>query len=247
MRGSLRLLERDRVGRDSARRLGQRRAGCRGLRRCRRKGHRWLGRPDGDRRVDRNGGKAGAGGNGGSAGTGGHTSTGGSSGTGGATATGGAAGTGGTDAGPHVERQCSGATVGKWEDISPPGVNHDPSKTYGFEAFAIDSLDTATLYAGTDHLGLYKTTDCGSSWQHVNTGRNGAALDSGAQWTMAIDRRDPRGVVYTISGYSAMGVFKTTNGGVDWDQIRPPTSPRSSSTADSCTVRMDPTDRSTSR
>jgi hypothetical protein len=59
----------------------------------------------------------------------------------------------------------------------------------------------------------------------VNTGRNGTVLDDGDNWTMVIDPVDPRGVLYTNSGYGTNGVFKSTNGGVDWDQILPADNP----------------------
>ena len=82
-------------------------------------------------------------------------------------------------------------------------------------------------------MGIWKTTDCGATWAHVNTGKNGGALDNGRQWTFVLDPTNSQ-VMYTNSGYNAWvpagtwenngvsGAFKSTNGGVDWDVIWPP-------------------------
>jgi hypothetical protein len=180
------------------------------------------------------GGKAGGGnsGVGGSAGTGGKGGIGGSVGTGGGVNTGGSVGTGGTvrpDAGPHVVRACPGAdgATGTWEDITPPDVSLDPSfntgagKNYGTNSFVMNPQDRATIYLGTSAMGVYKTTDCGATWAHINTGANAETMDKGRQWTMVIDPVDPE-ILYTVSGYGTNGLFKTTNGGVDWQQILAP-------------------------
>jgi hypothetical protein len=54
----------------------------------------------------------------------------------------------------------------------------------------------------------------------VSTGTNGKDVDSAGHWAMAIDFVDPK-VLYTANGYGTSGVFKSTNGGVDWTQIFP--------------------------
>jgi hypothetical protein len=179
-------------------------------------------------------GGGGAGVKGGSSGTGGVAGKGGGAGTsgkGGAAGAGGATGTGG-QSGPHTVGPCTGlAGEGVWEDISPPQVNLDPNfkvKTgtnFGFSGLVVDPMNTTNVYVGTTAQGIYKTTDCGSTWVHINTGRNGTLLDDGGNWSMVIDPVDPRGVLYANSGYGHNGVFKSTNGGVDWDQILPADNP----------------------
>lgn len=133
------------------------------------------------------------------------------------------AGAGGTAA--HVVVPCDSAKVGVWEDITPPGVVSDPDfsakKGFGTNAFVIDGSNSANITLGTDGIGIYRTTNCGSSWTHINTGQNAAALDGGTQWSMAIDPVDPN-VIYTVSGYGTNGVFKTTNAGIDWKQTLAP-------------------------
>jgi photosystem II stability/assembly factor-like uncharacterized protein len=125
---------------------------------------------------------------------------------------------------PQVVGACptGNAPVGVWENVSPPQVDlSKPTKlgnNLGFKGLVMDPSDPRILYLGTDCEGIYKTTDCGATWTKVSTGRNAAAVSSGRNWTMLIDPVDPK-VLYTVNGYGTLGVFKSTNGGVDWDQL----------------------------
>jgi hypothetical protein len=108
-----------------------------------------------------------------------------------------------------------------WEDISPPQVdNAGPTRlgpNFGLKALVINPKDPRVLYVGTDTQGIYKTTDCGSTWFKANTGANADKMSSGRNWSMVIDPVDPE-VLYSCNGYGELGVFKSTNGGVDWQQ-----------------------------
>jgi photosystem II stability/assembly factor-like uncharacterized protein len=155
------------------------------------------------------------------------------------------------DAAPHVVTPCPAAdsaeTVGKWTDITPSQVNIDPNFggfNTGVTQFVIDPKNTATLYLGTHSQGVHKSTDCGATWTHISTGKNGALVDSGRNWTMAIDHSDPK-VLYVNSGYGkAEGLWKSTNGGVDWTQLFPDGSEYSKSVEANFVevVAIDPTD-----
>ena len=131
------------------------------------------------------------------------------------------------DGGPTIS-PCEGlARVGVWEEITPP-VEPLPDQEpcpYG-GAFAMNPDDPAMLWVGSCNQGIWKTTDCGATWDHVDTGENGSVLDSGRQWTFAIDPSDPD-VLYTNSGYGAFsnGAFKSVDGGVNWSQLWPPEDP----------------------
>lgn len=157
---------------------------------------------------------------GGAAGSAGHAVT-----SDGGKAGGGASDAAAADAAAHVVVPCASAQVGVWENITPPGVladaNFKAQKGFGTNAFLIDGSNSANITLGTDHIGIYRTTDCGASWTKINTGQNGAALDGGSQWSMAIDPVDPN-VMYAVSGYGTMGLFKSTNGGIDWKQTLAP-------------------------
>jgi hypothetical protein len=81
-----------------------------------------------------------------------------------------------------------------------------------------------TLWLGTDNNGsvhgVWRSTDCGANWTHVNTGMNGSAVDGAAIWSMALDHKTP-GIIYVIGAYGPMGIWKSTNFGVDWVQLTP--------------------------
>jgi photosystem II stability/assembly factor-like uncharacterized protein len=79
---------------------------------------------------------------------------------------------------------------------------------------------TSAVYVMTDGNGVFRSADCGSSWQKMNTGRNADKLDSGRIWAAIIDPVNPD-TLYALTGYGAGGLWKTTNGGVDWDQTLP--------------------------
>lgn len=113
---------------------------------------------------------------------------------------------------------------GTWEEITPPEVKAGFGKSKdggGTFAFAIDPVNQGTVYLGTLYQKVWKSTDCGATWTHVATGKNGAVVDSGMNWTFAVDPIEPN-VVYTNSGYGGNGLFKSKNGGVDWDVVWPP-------------------------
>jgi hypothetical protein len=178
------------------------------------------------------GGTGGSSGVGSSSGSGVGSSTGsgvGSSSGSGAGSSGGSSGAG-SDASPppHVVLPCptdeAGAEVGVWEDITPAGLNLSASfpteagTNYGPVAFVIDPSNMANVYLGTSAQGIYKTTDCGSTWTKVNTGPGGTTVGAGRNGSMVIDAMNPN-VLYTDGRYGPLGIFKTTDGGVSWTQI----------------------------
>ncbi len=134
------------------------------------------------------------------------------------------------DAPVHTPGPCTSlGAVGVWEQITPKAVSLDEKfdtpagLNYGVHSFVINPLDSSMLYLGTSAQGIYQTTDCGATWKHVNTGKNGAMLDQGRQWTFVIDPLEPKNL-YTNTGYSPKGsiAWKSTNGGVDWEEFISP-------------------------
>lgn len=109
-----------------------------------------------------------------------------------------------------------------WQNITPPIslTANDPVNNYGAQTLVMDPQQPSTLYLGTCYQGLWKTTDGGGHWVKINTGRNAWALDGGRVWALAIDPADPR-VLYATSGFGAGGVWKTTDGGVNWEGVLP--------------------------
>ncbi len=101
--------------------------------------------------------------------------------------------------------------AGTWESIAPSGVTDT-------DAVIVDPFDPAVVWLGANGKGIFRSPDCGATWVHVNTGRNAVDVDKGGKVSMAVDPVD-RGTMYTVSLYGTQGLWKTTNGGVDWDQI----------------------------
>jgi hypothetical protein len=130
---------------------------------------------------------------------------------------------------PRVVRPCPDATsgTGVWEDVTPDELRNAGDVTV--VEVVIDPSDPAVVYtsgsAGSGsgkRSGIFKSTDCGANWEKVSTGRNGAALDTGFQWSIEIDPIEPQ-VLYAANGYgSPLSLFKSTNGGADWDDLFPP-------------------------
>jgi photosystem II stability/assembly factor-like uncharacterized protein len=126
---------------------------------------------------------------------------------------------------PAKVGNCAGlGAEGVFEDITPPDVQANTNITAnagGSFAMAVDPANPGTVYIGTRHSKLWKTTDCGATWTAIATGRNGADINRGMNWTLAIDPTDTN-IVYTNSGYGSNGLYKSRNGGVDWEVIWPP-------------------------
>jgi hypothetical protein len=120
--------------------------------------------------------------------------------------------------------KCNLGAVGQWQAVTPPDVSvacpdSGNCANFGVEAFALDPHNAGTIYLGTSAQGIFKSTDCGTTWKQINTGSNNTSVSAGTQNVLEIDPVDPR-VMYTKGANQA--AFKTSNGGVDWDQMWPP-------------------------
>jgi photosystem II stability/assembly factor-like uncharacterized protein len=88
----------------------------------------------------------------------------------------------------------------------------------------IDTQDTSRLYAaawtlterGDFPVGVYKSTDGGSSWNAANSGLDGPVF------ALALDPSNP-GTAYASTGINVtgLGLFKTTDGAGTWHYIGP--------------------------
>ena len=76
-------------------------------------------------------------------------------------------------------------------------------------SLAIDPVTPATLYAGVDGGGVFKTTDGGWNWDTANNGLTSVNVQS-----LAIDPKTPT-TLYVGTGNR--GIFKSTDGGGTWN------------------------------
>lgn len=117
--------------------------------------------------------------------------------------------------------------VDVWENVTPSEVNLDPNfhgaqQNFGTLGVIADPVRPNELYAFICYQGVWKSTDYGLTFKKISTGMNGANLDGGRPWTAVIDNNTARDAstpptMYTANGYGpALGVYKSTDGGVNW-------------------------------
>jgi hypothetical protein len=133
-----------------------------------------------------------------------------------------------------------------WENISPVKVvvGDTTGKNYA-ESVVVDPFDPAIVWAGTNLAGVFKSTNCGApgSFVHVNTGKNGDQVDKGGVSTFQVDPKHA-GVLYVNAFAGPLGLWKSTNWGVDWTQLFPADSELAKVVPGAFvnTVAMDPND-----
>jgi hypothetical protein len=112
-------------------------------------------------------------------------------------------------------------TPGTWKNVT---LNNDVATGYsGIVTMLADPVRKSDVWFLSAYKGIWKSTDAGETWAKANTGTNGAKLEDGRPWYSAIDmnpNRDPNTdpVIYTTMGYGSGGVYKSTDGGVNWIQ-----------------------------
>ncbi|MFM2032752.1 MAG: hypothetical protein RLZZ297_1517 [Chloroflexota bacterium] len=96
-----------------------------------------------------------------------------------------------------------------WTDIGPGNVGGR------VRALVIDPVDTDTMYAGGVSGGLWKTTDGGSSWSHLDDFMGNLGIHS-----LVMDPSN-RSVLYAGTGeeFRGAGIYKTTDSGATWTQL----------------------------
>lgn len=181
----------------------------------------------GGSRASATGGKTASGGSGtgGSvSSTGGAVATGGQ-GAGGHSATGGSGNTGAGGSTPYVPPDCGSAGAAPWPSNAPAlktGTWTDiaPIPNFYSNGLVFNACDPAVLYTvggnypasggPGDTLGVFRSTDAGTTWKKVNS------IDSGAR--PRIDPRDPRHL-YVIDGVngSTQGFWRSTDAGEHWE------------------------------
>jgi len=121
---------------------------------------------------------------------------------------------------------------GAWTNVTPAGFILDPNyprpgDNYGVMPVLVDPARPSDFYAFTNYQGVFKSTDYGLTWAKVSTGSNSDAINGGRNWAATIDPNKSRNpatppTLYTQAGYSTvgkMGIWKSTDGGVNWTSV----------------------------
>jgi hypothetical protein len=111
-------------------------------------------------------------------------------------------------------------TPGVWTDITPPAPGF--AQTYGVSSLEVSPVDPNVIYAPIDSLGLWKTTDRGSTWTRLGKpgnfqggGLTTRYLDSPIR--VQVDPEDPNHLIATqgVRG-NTLGFWESHDAGNTW-------------------------------
>lgn len=123
-------------------------------------------------------------------------------------------------------------TFGTWINVTPAGVDlsHELCSNYGASTIQVDPAHPSNLYTMFHCQGVWKSTDYGATWTGpINTGTNGATA-GGCSGGIAIPpgstASTPTIYLACIRGGAGPGLWKSTDGGVNWTLLTVPVSVR---------------------
>ncbi|HEY4181415.1 MAG TPA: hypothetical protein VGM90_31430 [Kofleriaceae bacterium] len=114
---------------------------------------------------------------------------------------------------------CDLGEVGAAVDVTPPDVvamAPDP----GVRGLVMDPFDASVFYASTHEQGVWRTANCGATWEHTNNGINAPAIENSEPIDFAIDPVVPD-TLYISPRFGGNSIWWSTNAGVSWDNIVP--------------------------
>jgi photosystem II stability/assembly factor-like uncharacterized protein len=111
--------------------------------------------------------------------------------------------------------------AGTWENITPPTITLS-SERFGIVHVVAVPSSPGMLYAAAARAGIFRSLDCGATWEKVNTGENGEQIDTGIPWLFLVDPVDPRTLyadAFQGDGLAAISLYKSSDGGVSWRSL----------------------------
>jgi hypothetical protein len=141
---------------------------------------------------------------------------------------------------------------GTWADLTPPGLNlkccpGQGGNSYGIPYFDIDPGDPRTLYVCVDQLGLWKTTDGGSTWALLgnpkDTPSNTATTYLDSPIAIKVDPKDSNHL-YATQGVRGVtqGFWVSHDAGKSWTKPQGFVDVSKLTTNDVTVLEIDPTD-----
>jgi len=130
------------------------------------------------------------------------------------------AGSGGAEpATPHVVGKCDAlGAMGTWQNVTPPEFR--VMSNLETTCVAVNPADQSVYAAasnvtngGKGGTGLYKSTDCGSTWKKVSVTPN---LETGSCFSLTIDSVNTNNMYYANGYGDNPTLWKSTDGGVNW-------------------------------
>jgi hypothetical protein len=111
--------------------------------------------------------------------------------------------------------------VGVWQQIWWP-QSFMSDQNLETTAVAVDPSDQSVYVAagsytngGNSGTGIYKSTDCGATFNLVSIGTDSAEVAGGDPWVLLDDPSTP-GSLYLVVGYGSKGLYKSIDQGVNW-------------------------------
>jgi photosystem II stability/assembly factor-like uncharacterized protein len=112
---------------------------------------------------------------------------------------------------PHLQATQSQASLYRSQDGGTTW-NAIGLGSLGVSALAIDPADPATLYAGTESSGVFKSTDWGKTWMPTSAGLKSLSINA-----LGINRSAPS----MLHAATSDGLFKSSDGGARWSAVGP--------------------------
>ncbi len=118
----------------------------------------------------------------------------------------------------QIASPCELGAKDTWIDVTPPvqAIPPDPA----VRGLVMDPHDASVLYATTHAQGVWRSRDCGASWEHMNTGINGPILEDATPIGFEIDQFVPD-TLYIAPRFGGNSIWWSTTAGVHWDNIVP--------------------------